>query len=59
MNIQEATRLAIEANGWIKNYDRTDELTLYVAAGNVYRFESGEEFTMDAKDCLSDEWYVI
>lgn len=59
MNIQEATKLAIEKDCWIGKRDRTDEWCLYVAAGNVFRDKNGDQVDLDARDCLGDDWYLI
>lgn len=59
MDIQTATKAAIKDSLWLRKRDRTEEWCLYVAAGNVYRKESGEEVTLDARDCMGDDWYLI
>lgn len=63
MNIRDATMLAKRKDGWIKKRDRTEAFSLYVAAGSFYRSgnpdEAGEEVSLDARDCVGDDWYVV
>lgn len=60
MNIRDATILAMDKDLFIKKRDSRHEFTLYVAAGSVFRMSpSGEEYSMDARDVVGDDWYVV
>lgn len=59
MNIYEATKRAMRENLWIRKRGRTLDFTLHVAAGSVYRNDDGIEVSLDARDCIGDDWYLI
>lgn len=59
MNIRDAIILARLKNGWLMKRDRTDDWAFYVAAGSVFMGENGIEITLDARDCIGDDWYVV
>jgi len=60
MNIFNATRKACEPGIFIRKKGRKEEYTLYVAAGNVFRFaNTGEETELDARDVLGNDWYLV
>jgi hypothetical protein len=59
MNIYDATRRAIKENLWIRKRGRTEDFTLHVAAGSVYRKDDGDEVSLDARDCIGNDWYLV
>jgi len=64
MNIREVTMSAIKEDLFIRKRDRTENWTLYVGPGSVYRFAeeselAGQECEMDARDCVGDDWYLV
>jgi hypothetical protein len=59
MNIYEAVRRAWDGKLWLRKRDRSIEWTLYVAAGNVFRNEKGEQVNLDARDVHGDDWYLV
>ncbi len=59
MNIYEATTRSVDENLFLRKKGRTDEWTLYVAFGSVYRKQNGIEIELDARDCMGNDWYLI
>jgi len=59
MNIRDATLLATKTGGWLRKRDRAEEWCLFVAGGKVYRNKSYEEVSLDARDCMGEDWYVV
>jgi len=61
MNIHDALILLQRRDDlFLRKRDRTEEWTLYVDAGNVFRKSpGGEEVALDARDCKGDDWYLV
>lgn len=72
MNIRDATLLVLayerdnpgKGGAFIGNRARSDDFRLYVAPGSVYRHaepsrSAGNQYDMDARDCISDDWFVV
>jgi len=59
MNIFEATIRAVNEDLFLRKRDRTEAWTLHVAAGSVYRNDDGDEISLDARDCMGDDWYLV
>jgi hypothetical protein len=59
MNIFEATRRALQDDLFLRKRNRDSLWCLHVAAGSVYRNDAGDEVSLDARDCMGDDWYLV
>jgi hypothetical protein len=59
MNIYEATLSASTNPLIIRKRNKNESYWFKVTAGGIYRNKNGVEIGLNAKDCMSNDWYLV
>lgn len=59
MNIYEATLRASTNPLIIRKRDRNESYWFRVTPTGLYRNRNGVEISLNAKDCMSNDWYLV